>query len=178
MGTNFYAVLPVKKKVTKNLEKAIELINNTPYDIDAIEAEIFEVKEEIDKNRIHLGKRSGGWVFDWDANDLKYYEPVLESIKNFIESNNACIVDEYGNKYTWDEFINDEIGDVLKYDCGALTGKEYYEQYPEHRTPYTRNYQQEIDMFKKYAMNNAIEPKYHDFITKEGLRFALYTDFS
>ena len=45
MGTNFYAVLPVKKKVTKNLEKAIELINNTPYDIDAIEAEIFEVKE-------------------------------------------------------------------------------------------------------------------------------------
>ena len=94
MGTNFYAVLPVKKKVTKNLEKAIELINNTPYDIDAIEAEIFEVKEEIDKNRIHLGKRSGGWVFDWDANDLKYYEPVLESIKNFIESSNASIVDE------------------------------------------------------------------------------------
>ena len=85
MGTNFYAVLPVKKKVTKNLEKAIELINNTPYDIDAIEAEIFEVREEIDKNRIHLGKRSGGWVFNWDANDLKYYEPVLESIKNFIE---------------------------------------------------------------------------------------------
>ena len=44
MGTNFYAVLPVKKKVTKNLEKAIELINNTPYDIDAIEAEISEVR--------------------------------------------------------------------------------------------------------------------------------------
>ena len=85
MGTNFYAVLPVKKKVTKNLEKAIELINNTPYDIDAIEAEICEVKEEIGKNRIHLGKRSGGWVFDWDANDLEYYEPILESIKNFIE---------------------------------------------------------------------------------------------
>lgn len=81
MGTNFYAVLPVKKKVTKNLENAIELINNTPYDIDAIEAEIFDVKEEISKNRIHLGKRSGGWVFDWDANDLKYYEPVLKSIK-------------------------------------------------------------------------------------------------
>ena len=32
--------------------------------------------------------------------------------------------------------------------------------------------------FKKYAMNRHIEPKYHDFITKEGLRFALYTDFS
>ena len=177
MGTNFYAVLPVKKKVTKNLEKAIELINNTPYDIDAIEAEISEVREEIDKNRIHLGKRSRGWVFDWDANDLEYYEPVLESIKNFIESSNASIVDENGIKYTWDEFM-DEIADVLKYDCGAFTGKEYYEPYPEHRTPYTREYQREINMFKKYAMNNTIEPKYHDFITKEGLRFALYTDFS
>lgn len=177
MGTNFYAVLPVKKKVTKNLEKAIELINNTPYDIDAIESEISEVREEIDKKRIHLGKRSGGWVFDWDANELNYYEPVLESIKNFIESSNASIVDENGSTYTWDEFM-DEIDDILKYDCGALTGKEYYEQYPEHRTPYTREYQQEINMFKKYVMNNTIEPKYHDFITKEGLRFALYTDFS
>lgn len=177
MGTNFYAVLPVKKKVTKNLEKAIELINNTPYDIDAIEAEIFEVREEIDKNRIHLGKRSGGWVFNWDANDLKYYEPVLESIKNFIESSNASIVDENGSTYTWDGFM-DEIGNVLKYDCGAFTGKEYYEHYQDHRTPFSREYQREIDMFKKYAMNNTIEPKYHDFITKEGLRFALYTDFS
>ena len=178
MGTDFYAVLPVKKKVTKNLEKAIELINNTPYDIDAIEAEIFDVKEEISKNRIHLGKRSCGWVFNWDANELKYYEPVLESIKNFIYSNHAWIVDENGNKYTWDKFINDEIGDVLKYDCGCFTSKKYYEQYPEHRMPFTREYQKEIDMFKKYAMNNTIEPKYYDFITKEGLRFALYTDFS
>ena len=108
---------------------------------------------------------------------MKYYEPVLESIKNFIESNNACIVDENGSTYTWDEFM-DEIGHILKYDCGAFTGKEYYEQYPEHRTPYTREYQREINMFKKYAMNNTIEPKYHDFITKEGLRFALYTGFS
>lgn len=177
MGTNFYAVLPVKKKVTKNLEKAIELINNTPYDIDAIEAEIFDAKEQINSNRVHLGKRSGGWVFDWDANELKYYEPVLESIKNFVESNDARIISENGSEYTWDEFM-DEIGNVLKYDCGALTGKEYYEQYPEHRTPYTREYRIAVDMFKKYAMNGHIEPKYYDFITKEGLRFALYTDFS
>ena len=178
MGTNFYAVLPVKKKVTKNLERAIELINDDPYNVDVIELAINDSLEEIMTNQIHLGKRSGGWVFAWDANDLKYYEPVLESIKNFVEANNACIMDEYGQKYTWDEFINIEIGDILKYDCGAMTGKEYYERYPEHRTSYTREYQREIDMFKKYAMNNTIEPKYHDFITKEGLRFALYTDFS
>ena len=91
MGTNFYAVLPVKKKVTKNLERAIELINDDPYNVDAIELAINDSLEEIRTNQIHLGKRSGGWVFDWDANDLKYYEPVLESIKNFVEANNALI---------------------------------------------------------------------------------------
>ena len=96
MGTNFYAVLPVKKKVTKNLERAIELINDDPYNVDVIELAINDSLEEVRTNQIHLGKRSSGWVFDWDANDLKYYEPVLESIKKFVEANNACIMDEYG----------------------------------------------------------------------------------
>lgn len=178
MSTNFYAILPVKENVTKNLKKAIEIIKTTPYNINNIEAAIFDAKEQLNDNRIHLGKRSSGWVFNWDANNLKYYVPTLKSIKNFIDSNDAQIIDEYGNPYTWDEFINEEIGDILKYDCGAMTGKEYYERYPKHRTPYNREFQKEINMFRKYAMNNTIEPKYHDFITKEGLRFALYTDFS
>ena len=38
MGTNFYAVLPVKKKVTKNLEKAIELINKKTKNTQPIDA--------------------------------------------------------------------------------------------------------------------------------------------
>ena len=98
-----------------------------------------------------------------------YYTKGADSHDAFKGLNIASdpFFEEYINKYN-----------VLKIDCGAFTGKEYYEQYPEHRTPFSREYQREINMFKKYAMNNTIEPKYHDFITKEGLRFALYTDFS
>ena len=43
---------------------------------------------------------------------------------------------------------------------------------------YHFNYSKEIAMLSKYAKNNYINPKYHDFITTEGLRVSLSTDFS
>lgn len=112
MGTNFYAIIPVKKRTTNKLRELADKLEDTSRKVN-VENELYEIGEELKDHEIHLGKRSCGWAFLWDANNLKYYEPTLASIKKFIEDNNGKIVNEYGEKFTWDEFINDEIGNSL-----------------------------------------------------------------
>lgn len=124
MGTNFYAVLPIHERSIDAIEGAVytlegllkKLKNGTDVfsDIEDFSnilcKEINKAKEQC---KVHLGKRSGGWAFLWDYNNLWYYEPTLASIKKFIDNNNAKIVDEYNVEFTWDEFINNEIGNAL-----------------------------------------------------------------
>lgn len=214
MGTNFYAVIPMKERSKKTLEAMINKlkveINNNKY--DKLDYDIYELdatlKSVMRNVKIHLGKRSYGWAFLWDANDLKYYEPTLTSIKKFIDDNHAKIIDEYGDQFTWDQFINDEIKhclhpsikpimtvDELKkigYDNDRI--KYIKENYFNKNLPYYQyctsetydkmhsgsfdSCNRDISKFIKYAMNGMISRKHSDFITKEGLRFALFTGFS
>lgn len=206
MGTNFYAVLPVKKRTTNKLRELADKLDAGQH-ID-VEGEMYDINQDLKCYEIHLGKRSYGWAFLWDANDLKYYEPTLASIKKFIDDNHAKIIDEYGEEFTWDQFINDEIKhclhpsikpimtvDELKetgYDNDRI--KYIKENYFDKNLPYYQYCTSEtynkmhsgsfdscnwgISKFIKYAMNGMISRKHSDFITKEGLRFALFTDFS
>lgn len=179
MGTNFYTVLPVQKRLSDKLREMADKMDVDPGYVNTdIDDDLYDFKEELKKNVVHLGKRSGGWVFDWDGNEMKYYEPTLESIKKFIKDNDAIILDEYNREYGFDEFFEDEIGNVLYDRPELMNGERYWNKYPEHRLPYCRNYEKAVAMYTKYAKDNFIEPKYHDFITKEGIRFALFTDFS
>lgn len=178
MGTNFYAVLPIKKKFSNKLREIADKMDNDPKYGHSVDNDLYEFKEELKNQVVHLGKRSGGWVFDWDGNDMKYYVPNLKSIKNFIDTSHAIIIDEYEQEYTWDEFINEELDGVLYDTPELLNGQRYYNKYPEHRTSYCRNYEKAISMYRRYAKGKFIDPNYHDFITKDGLRFALFTDFS
>ena len=120
MGTNFYAILPVKKKTTNKLRELADKLEDTSQKVN-VENELYEIGEELKDHEVHLGKRSCGWAFLWDANNLKYYEPTLASIKKFIDDNHAKIQDEYGEKFTWDEFINDEIGNSLHPSTEPIT---------------------------------------------------------
>ena len=206
MGTNFYVVLPVKKRTTNKLRELADKLDAVQY-IDA-EGEMYDIIQDLKCHEIHLGKRSYGWAFLWDANDLKYYEPTLASIKKFIDDNHAKIIDEYGEEFTWEQFINDEIKrclypsikpittvDELKkigYDKDRIkcikdelfsngipyyqycTSKTYGEMYPGSFDQCNWN----ISKFVEYAKDDTIDKNYSDFITKEGLRFALFTDFS
>ena len=206
MGTNFYAVLPVKKRTTNKLRELADKLDAGQH-ID-VEGEMYDINQDLKCYEIHLGKRSYGWAFLWDANDLKYYEPTLASIKKFINDNHAKIIDEYGEEFTWDQFINDEIKhclhpsikpimtvDELKetgYDNDRI--KYIKENYFDKNLPYYQYCTSEtydkmhsgsfdscnwnISKFIKYAMNGIISRKHSDFVTKEGLRFALFTDFS
>ena len=74
--------------------------------------------EEVDNTalEIHLGKRSGGWRFNWELWGNRYYQCSLDSIREFVESkvrDGWVIIDENGVKYDWDGFI-EEIDYNLK----------------------------------------------------------------
>lgn len=206
MGTNFYAVLPVKKRTTNKLRKLASKLDT--QQLINLEDEMYDIQQDLKCYKVHLGKRSYGWAFLWNANDLKYYEPTLVSIKKFIDDNHAKIIDEYGEEFTWDQFINDEIKHCLYpsevpittvdglekigYDKDRI--KYIKENYFDKNLPYYQYCTSEtynkmhsgsfdscnwgISKFIKYAMNGMISRKHSDFVTKEGLRFALFTDFS
>lgn len=127
MGTNFYAVLPVKKRTTNRLRELADKLDNDKLHKINVDDELYDIKEDLKNYEVHLGKRSCGWAFLWDHNNLKYYEPTLTSIKKFIDDNNGKIVDEYGSKFTWEQFINDEIGNSL-HPSEAITTNDELEQ--------------------------------------------------
>ena len=112
MGTNFY----LRRKLSKQ-EKDIakELIDNDKYD---------EVRDIL-PNDVHIGKRSYGWRFLWNANDFKYFEPNIDSLMNFLKSGD--IYNEYGDYFTFDQFIKEEVGERI-YKGWDLA--EYYKSDP------------------------------------------------
>ena len=102
------------------------------------------------EQEIHLGKRSYGWQFLWDYHNGIYFQPTLESIKKFLSQDELVIYDEYGEKFTLDQFINEEVGSSLYKDKNHTDGLG---------DPSL------IDWHKYY-------------FTNDGLRFSKYEDFS
>lgn len=160
MGTNFYAVIPVKKR---DKERAKKLIDSNKF------SEAIEVLGEMTKE-IHLGKRSAGWKFLFNANLGKYYELTREGINKFFAKNNVIIKDEYGVKFTAEEFWDNELGE--KFLESGYDLESYYADHPNEvgsYYSYTRPVPEEL---KKYNPN-----KYGEFYS-DGLRFTIAEEFS
>lgn len=204
MGTNFYAVLPVRnrKLINEEINKLINLAKDED-DFSLVKEQLNHINNVINANytEIHLGKRSAGWAFLWDTNELKYYEPSLESIRKFIQDSKATIINEYREIFSWDEFlaeikyclhpstepltkekIKEKYGDsdyMKKFINGDVpfyeycTGYTYKLMYPEDCSYSTYNSSYNSSMFKTFAK----EVYYYDFISKDNLRFSLFTDF-
>ena len=49
----------------------------------------------------HIGKMSAGWRFNFAYDNFKSIEEVREDLKN------KMIVDEYGEEYTYEQFMQD-----------------------------------------------------------------------
>ena len=220
MGTNFYAKINMHARDKERINNHIESLsgalasNNVSKFGDALDDLVYDWGEVKQETLIHLGKRSSGWAFLWDLNNMKYYKPTLESIISFIKESDAVIEDEYGAAFTLDEFLNDEIGYCLRpsetpltleevnksdllettkdyvkknfFDKGLpyyrfCTAKTYREMHPtEPATQFYRdnyNHRKLVEECSEYT-DAPIMLGDTDFVSRDKLRFALYTDFS
>lgn len=104
MGTNVYAVLKDPRKLPNWDKIEIAVSNRDPW---TLIDEARKLEDDLESNKVHLGKRSGGWKFTFDFQDWKYFDHTVESINKFLKSC-WCIMDEYGEPYSiekfWEEF--------------------------------------------------------------------------
>lgn len=54
----------------------------------------------------------------------------LESIKEFLSKDYIQIIDEYGEKFTFDQFWNNEIKDWIYIDKNHMCHDDYTKKYP------------------------------------------------
>lgn len=160
MGTNFYLRKKLDEDTKELLKKYID------------ESNLDEIDEILkDYREIHIGKRSYGWKFLWDAHYFKYFKPNKKSIFDWLKSGD--IYDEYGEKFTFNQFINDELKNCLDKGCDA---QQYAMEDPKcvchDNSSGIETFKQEVKI-KKYPTIN----KYGEFYINN-LRFTVYEDFS
>lgn len=219
MSTNFYAKIKMTDRNVARLKSYVEdmtaALNAEDYkQFDDVLDDLSYVFNNIKKETIiHLGKRSGGWAFLWDLNNMKFYKPELKSIISFLQKNNVVIEDEYGRQFSVDDFINNEIKYCLYPSSKPITEEELMQDdnIPDYQKQYILdNYINKGISYYKYctsitfhemhpdepihgfwnnSMNNfssqcqpyAVSTIKHcdsDFVTKDNIRCALFTDFS
>lgn len=171
MGTNYYAYkIPTKKERTK-VKAIVEKLQNEQQnlaelsdadDLHDVVRTVNDLSVELESTveklqpKIHLGKSSHGWQFLWQYHpkggyDLKgkdyelkgkYYEDNLESIKKFLSQEDIRIIDEYGKKFTFEEFFKeigwklyktDELYDLTSYYNHLDATGEHYHRFGESR---------------------------------------------
>lgn len=160
MGTNFYLYRKLNKRQKTELYQA------------AILCDDYERATEIlteNTSPIHIGKRSYGWKFLWDANNFKYFEPNRKSLMKFLKS--GTIKDEYGEEFTLDEFMKKEIGNFLTKGYDAIS---YEKACPKERHYHPSYSVYELSPFT--SRNIEINPCGEFYIGK--LRFTVSQGFS
>ena len=158
MGTNFY----LRRKLSQDEKQyIINCINNDDWS---------EVRGCLPED-VHIGKRSGGWKFLWDAHFFRYYKPNKQALFDWLKS--GQIIDEYGNEFTFKEFWNTEIRHFL-YDGYDI--ESYYDDNPdEYRLYASMNDISDFTVICPECKN--IINKYGEFYI-EDLRFTISEDFS
>jgi hypothetical protein len=160
MGTNFYVKLPIK--VRKNIkERIIKLIESDDWEMahDEIQKHV-----KIDENTVHIGKRSYGWKFLFDAHYAKYYDFNKKSITEFMKK--GKLVDEYGEEYTPEKFWKS----VSEFEDGE-DAESYEQKYNKNSQPMMTTVTPD-KVFEKYNPN-----RYGEFYG-DGLRFTIFEDFA
>lgn len=169
MGTNYYRRRiateteknDIKSLIDKNLiEEAALMINN--------------INQEI-----HICKCSYGWKTLWDHNWCEYYDMSESSLKKFLSEPYTYIVDEYGKKYSFEEFWN-MIKERDSNPNNNFTSKTYDEYEKSQGKLHYQHYQLNRcnESYRaEFRMRLGLDSEYSDYITDEGLRFAIFTDF-
>lgn len=142
MGTSFYAKQIISESEYKEIEDAI-----AQRQLKCAKA-LIELYNEA--REYHIGKRSSGWQFIFEPEP---WEPNLQSIKDFLNRPDIEIYDEYGKKFTVDQFWNEEVGESLynnpeKYINGVQYDQKEQNRYPMTMTPYEFTSEDGIRFYK------------------------------
>jgi hypothetical protein len=134
MSTNFYLchVPTVKEHIEMQ-----ELLAKKQYE---------ELKNKIEEatHQYHIGKRSYGWQFLFEAgkgdanSNFEYYvnnpwANNLLSLKEWLSKPEYIIKDEYGTFFTAEQFWNEEVGESLYNNPDKyINCKQYYKDNPRY----------------------------------------------
>lgn len=199
MGTNFYARIIPKEE---DKQKLIDAINDDRDDlIEDLSSEFYGYRNKYTRkgNKIHLGKRSGGWKFLWNSNVIRYveghldendhYVPVYkydyvypltkQGITDFCNRKDVVITDEYGTIYDPEDFLkmafswgepDGYIGKTYEESHKGESGyRNYYWSEKYQRGMHTKDDEMWFDL--GYIV------EYYDF-ESDGLRFSTSINFS
>lgn len=176
MGTNFYRVKQITNTDKQKLHSLIDSDNIIGIDYETVESYLNDLKEEI-----HICKRSGGWQICFDHNKGKYYQPNRKSLEEFLSEPNTEIKNEYGEVISYKDFwkmVNEWNSDPHNNWTSKSYNKWEKEQNPDNEY-WNSSYQYYLDLEgRKFCREHfGIEPEDNDF-SVDGLRFAVYSDFS
>lgn len=177
MGTNFYFIPKIsdedKNEIITSIDNLKRVFEDNPALLKITADDLcYTIYEKVKK--IHLGKRSGGWQFLWNHNRFKLYGPTIKSIRKYLENTEGQIVDEYGEKFTVEQFFNDEIGYYLYRNEDCMTAEDYHSKYQSLYYPCPTV---QLEYKNKIYTSN----KFGEFLIGRGksvLRFASSDDFS
>lgn len=166
MGTNYYRKRILTEEELNKTHSALDsYINGKIW-----ESEFIEIVNNIIQE-IHICKISFGWKVLFDHNWGKLYTVNRKGLEDFLNEPNTLIEDEYGCKYTseqfWEKVKNHNDNPKNKY-----TSKLYRELNHEPADYYCREY---IDRCKSEL--NVDTDGEADFEV-DGLRFAVFSNFS
>ena len=161
MGTNVYAIRknPRTLPAWDKIEQAV-----TAKDPWKLMEETEALDRDLEENRVHLGKRSGGWRFLFDYQGWKYFDHTESSIREFLE---GCfgIEDEYGTYYDVDSFWKE----FAVWNPTGLDGKAYEER---DGTPESKARARENDYYESHYSPAGPIPDSLPY------RFSNHTDFA
>lgn len=171
MGTNYYRIKPITEEERQELHKKLDnVLENRSQ-----KWELEEALEEFEKeHQAHICKSSCGWQINFDHNWGRYYQPNRKSLEEFLSEEGTWIEDEYGDKISYDEFW-DMVKTHNEMPRNKWTSKTYREDKKNilvDDSIYCR------DSIEKCKILFGIDSNGETDFTVDGLRFAVFSDFS
>lgn len=193
MGTNYYLhKKPTEEELISLKETIDETVNGTHFkEVLSAAHLLFDQPESNDIDsiegwgKLHIGKRSNGWKFDWCPNIIKMNLSYIDENHNYVEKHEYRLRYPLTKQGITDYIMRDDIVVINEY--GEVQDKEEFldmafNWFPnglDSSTSGSNNswsFTKEQEPFKElgFSFSNDFQS---DFIS-DGLRFSIFDDFS
>lgn len=130
MGTNFYLIHPIPQEKKEELKKFIDSTDDIEDITNAVD-DILDTQKNYEtedtRYKIHIGKRSMGWQFLFSRTLEDYCALTRNGITEWLKT--GQIVDEYGEKYSSEDFWKE-----VEACKDGMTSYDYEKKHPDEHT--------------------------------------------